>query len=168
MKANNTPNVSDLTRWIDLQLSTITEGVSAGYTLGNGNTVWIDKGTTVFIVSLANGKEVEIDSGNYITAEDMANAIIATLNTNTPTIMNAKETIANTPANLAKLHALATAGTPMFYIWLDAVDDTATTSVYLTEDAARADIARLEADDKEAGIYEPDAYSIINAAPYFA
>ena len=80
----------------------------------------------------------------------------------------ANETIANTPANLAKLHALAVNGTPMFYIWLDAVDDAATTSVYLTEDAARADIARLEADDKEAGIYEPDAYSIINAAPYFA
>lgn len=82
--------------------------------------------------------------------------------------MNANETIANTPANLAKLHALAVNGTPMFYVWLDAADDAATTSVYLTEDAARADIARLEADDKEAGIYEPDAYSIINAAPYFA
>lgn len=87
---------------------------------------------------------------------------------NTPSAMNANETIANTPANLAKLHALAVNGTPMFYVWLDAVDDAATTSVYLTEDAARADIARLEADDKEAGIYEPDAYSIINAAPYFA
>lgn len=87
---------------------------------------------------------------------------------NTPSTMNANETIANTPANLAKLHTLAVNGTPMYYIWLDAVDDAATTSVYLTEDAARADIARLEADDKEAGIYEPDAYRIINAAPYFA
>lgn len=87
---------------------------------------------------------------------------------NTPTTMNANETIANTPANLAKLHALAVNGSPMFYIWLDAVDDAATTSVYLTESAARADIARLEADDKEAGIYEPDAYRIINAAPYFS
>lgn len=82
--------------------------------------------------------------------------------------MNANETIANTPANLAKLHTLAVNSTPMFYIWLDAVDDAATTSVYLTEGAARADIARLESDDKEAGIYEPDAYRIINAAPYFA
>ncbi len=82
--------------------------------------------------------------------------------------MNANETIANTPANLAKLHTLAVNGSPMFYIWLDAVDDAATTLVYLTEGAARADIARLEADDKEAGIYEPDAYRIINAAPYFA
>lgn len=87
---------------------------------------------------------------------------------NTPSTMNANETIANTPANLAKLHTLAVNGTPMYYIWLDAVDDAATTSVYLTEDAARADIKRLEADDKEAGIYEPDAYRIINAAPYFA
>lgn len=99
-------------------------------------------------------------------------AVISFLETpnpdNTPSTMNANEAIANTPANLAKLHALAVNGSPMFYIWLDAVDDAATTSVYLTEDAARADIARLEADDKEAGIYEPDAYRIINAAPYFA
>lgn len=168
MKANNTPNISDLARWIDIQLSTIIEGVSAGYTLGNYNSVWIDKGATVFNVSLANGGTVEIDSDNYNTSEEIANAIISTLNTTTPTTMNANETIANTPANLAKLHTLATAGTPMFYIWLDAVDDAATTSVYLSEGAARADIARLEADDKEAGIYEPDAYRIIDAAPYFA
>lgn len=87
---------------------------------------------------------------------------------NTHTTANASETITNTPANLARLHALAVNGTPLFYIWLDAVDDTATQLVYFTEDAARADIARLEADDKEAGIYEPDAYRIINAAPYFA
>lgn len=76
--------------------------------------------------------------------------------------------MATTPANLAKLHTLATAGTPMFYIWLDAVDDAATTSVYLSEGAARADIARLEADDMEAGIYEPGSYRIIDARPYFA
>lgn len=166
MKTNNTPNVSDLARWIDLQLSTIIEGVSAGYTLGNYNSVWIDKGATVFNVSLSNGETVEIDSDNYSTAEDIANAIISTLD-NTPATMNAKETIANTPANLAKLHTLAVNGAPMFYIWLDAVDDAATTSVYLTEDAACADIARLESDDKEAGIYEPGAYRIINAAPLF-
>ena len=161
MKANN--KVTELAKWIESQLSTIIEGSSAGYTLGNGNTVWIDKCATVFSVSLANGETVDINSENYNTAEEIAKAIIATLN-NT---MNANETIANTPANLAKLHALAVNGTPMYYVWLDAVDDAATTSVYLTEDAARADIARLEADDKEAGIYEPDAYSIINAAPYF-
>lgn len=91
MKANNTPNVLDLTRWIDLQLSTITEGVSSGYTLGNYNSVWIDKGATVFNISLATGETVEIDSDNYNTAEDIANAIISTLNT-TPATMNANGT----------------------------------------------------------------------------
>ena len=85
MKTNTHPNVLDLARWIDLQLSTITEGVSAGYTLGNYNSVWIDKGATVFNVSLANGATVEIDSDNYNTAEEIATAIIATLN-NTPTM----------------------------------------------------------------------------------
>ena len=83
MKTNTPTNVSDLSRWIDLQLSTITEGVSAGYTLGNYNSVWIDKGSTVFNVSLANGDTVEIDSDNYSTAEEIATAIISTLN-NTP------------------------------------------------------------------------------------
>lgn len=89
MKANNIHKVSDLSRWIDLQLSTIIEGVSAGYTLGNGNTVWIDKGATVFNVSLANGETFAIDSDNYRTAEEIAKAIISTIN-NT---MNANETV---------------------------------------------------------------------------
>lgn len=85
----NTPNVSDLARWIDLQLSTIIEGISAGYALGNYNSVWIDKGATVFNVSLANGETVEIDSDKYNTAEEIATAIISTL---TPTTMNTNET----------------------------------------------------------------------------
>ena len=89
MKANNIPKVSDLSRWIDLQLSTIIEGVSSGYTLGNGNTVWIDKGATVFNVSLSNGETVVIDSDNYSTAEEIAKAIISTINNTT---MNANET----------------------------------------------------------------------------
>lgn len=88
---DNTPNVADLARWIDLQLSTIIDGVSAGYTLGNYNSVWIDKGSTVFNVSLANGETVEIDSDNYNTAEEIATAIISTLK-NTPATMNADET----------------------------------------------------------------------------
>ena len=95
MKTNNTPNVADLARWIDLQLSTIIDGVSAGYTLGNYNSVWIDKGATVFNVSLANGETVEIDSDNYNTAEEIANAIISTLNNTTPTTMTANETTEN-------------------------------------------------------------------------
>lgn len=89
MKANNIPKVSDLSRWIDLQLSTIISGVSSGYTLGNGNTVWIDKGATVFNVSLANGKMVDIDAEKYSTAEEIANAIISTIDNK----MNANETI---------------------------------------------------------------------------
>lgn len=70
MKTNNTPNVSDLAR--------------------NYNSVWIDKGATVFNISLANGETVEIDSDNYSTAEEIANAIISTLNTNTPSTMKTK------------------------------------------------------------------------------
>lgn len=96
MKANNTPNVLDLARWIDIQLSTIIEGISAGYALGNYNSVWIDKGATVFNISLATGETVEIDSDNYSTAEEIANAIIATLNTTTPvSLSDAKEIVAS-------------------------------------------------------------------------
>lgn len=101
MKANNIPKVSDLSRWIDLQLSTITDGVSSGYTLGNGNTVWIDKGATVFNVSLANGETFDIDSDNYNTAEDIAIAILSALNETTPPTKN-RTTMktTTTPANL--------------------------------------------------------------------
>ena len=76
MKANNITKVTELAKWIDLQLSTIIDGVSSGYTLGNGNTVWIDKGATVFNVSLLNGETFDIDPDNYRTAEEIAKAII--------------------------------------------------------------------------------------------
>ncbi len=102
MKANNTPDISDLARWIDLQLSTIIEGVSAGYSLGNYNAVWIDRGETVFTVSLANDETVEIDSDNYNSAKEIADAIIATIN-NTPATMNANETVS--AAIIAELEA---------------------------------------------------------------
>lgn len=105
---NTTPNVSDLARWIDLQLSTIIEGVSAGYTLGKYNSVWIDKGSSVFNVSLANGETVAIDSDNYNTAEEIATAIISTLN-NTTATMNANETQAPKFSELA--HAKMKAST---------------------------------------------------------
>lgn len=97
---NNTPNVTNLARWIDLQLSTIIEGVSAGYTLGNYNSVWIDKGSTVFNVSLANGETVEIDSDKYNTAEEIANAILSALNGTTPPTKNrtTMKTTNTTPA----------------------------------------------------------------------
>lgn len=95
MKKNTTPNFSDLSRWIDFQLSTITEGVSSGYTLGNYNSVWIDKGATVFNVTLANGDTVEIDSDNYSTAEEIATAIISTLNNTPVTLSGAEEIVAS-------------------------------------------------------------------------
>lgn len=110
---DNTPNISDLARWIDMQLSTIMEGVSAGYTLGNYNSVWIDKGATVFNVSLANGGTVEIDSDNYNTSEEIANAIISTLNNTTPTTMNAnhiRESISRLRYELQQYHDNASKG----------------------------------------------------------
>ena len=84
MKANNPLNVSDLANWINFQLSTIIEGVSAGYTLGNNNSVWIDRGATMFTVSLATSEEIEVNSDDYNTAEEIAKAIISILNKNTP------------------------------------------------------------------------------------
>lgn len=102
---DNTPNVSALARWIDLQLSTIIEGVSAGYSLGNCNSVWIDKGATVFNVSLANGETVEVDSDNYNTAEDIAIAILSALNETTPPTKNRTTMKTTTAAILDELNA---------------------------------------------------------------
>lgn len=107
MKANNTLNVSDLTNWINFQLSTIIEGVSAGYTLGNNNTVWIDRGATVFTVSLATGEEIEIDSDNYATAEDIAKAIISAVNKNTPSTSDTMNTETKT---MNEVNELSNAG----------------------------------------------------------
>lgn len=89
----NTTNISDLANWINFQLSTIIEGVSSGYTLGNYCSVWIDKGATTFTVSLATGEEIKIDSDNYANAEDIAKAIISTLNTNTTDTTNETKAI---------------------------------------------------------------------------
>lgn len=73
---NNTINVAHLAHWVDTQLSTIIEGVSAGYSLGNYNSVWIDKVATVFTIALSNGEEYKLDSDNYNNAEEIAVAII--------------------------------------------------------------------------------------------
>lgn len=86
--------IKELAKWIDLQLSTVIEGVSAGYTLGDGNTVWIDRGGKVFNVQIENGETVHIDSDNYSTVDEIAIAIISAVG-NTPTVMKANETTAN-------------------------------------------------------------------------
>lgn len=199
MKTNNIPNVSELANWIELQLSTIIEGVSAGYTLGNGNTVWIDKGDKVFTVSLANGNTVNIDSDNYNNSKEIANAIIETINTNTPSTMNANETTAICPLdfdtvfdayNYAMAHrhdenplavaiptdahgtdygrSLALNGVKLFAVWSDELEETANGYVYTTEAGAREAMAHVEANDKEAGVYEPDYYKVLDMSKYFA
>lgn len=96
----NKLTISSLARWIDFQLSTIIEGTSAGYSLGNNNTVWIDKGATVFAVSLANGKQIDIESDKYNTAEEIAKAIISVLHNNTPETYTDMETNSTTLSNL--------------------------------------------------------------------
>ena len=102
MKANNI-NSADLANWINFQLSTIIEGVSAGYTLGNNSTVWIDRGATVFTVSLATGEEIEVNSDDYNTAEDIAKAIISTLNKNTTPSTSDTMNTETTPVEFSEL-----------------------------------------------------------------
>lgn len=48
------------------------------------------------------------------------------------------------------------------------LDDTATEYIYTTEAGAREVLAQVEANDKEAGIYEPNFYKVLDMTKYFA
>lgn len=66
------------------------------------------------------------------------------------------------------LRSLVINGVKVFGIWCDAMDDTATSLLYTTEAGAREAMAQVEANDKEAGVYEPDYYKVIDLSKYFA
>ncbi len=66
------------------------------------------------------------------------------------------------------LRSLVINGVNVFGVWCDAMDDTATSMLYTTEAGAREAMAQVEANDREAGIYEPDYYKVIDLSKYFA
>lgn len=59
-------------------------------------------------------------------------------------------------------------GVKLYGIWCDFLDDTATEYIYTTEAGAREVLAQVEANDKEAGIYEPNFYKVLDMTKYFA
>lgn len=65
------------------------------------------------------------------------------------------------------LHSLAVNGVKLFGVWCDFLDDTATGYIYTTEAGAREAMAQVEANDKDAGIYEPDFYTVRDMTKYF-
>lgn len=65
------------------------------------------------------------------------------------------------------LHSLAVNGVKLFGVWCDFLDDTATEYIYTTEAGAREAMAQVEANDKDAGIYEPDFYTVRDMTKYF-
>lgn len=64
--------------------------------------------------------------------------------------------------------SLAINGVKLFGVWSDALDSTANGYVYTTEAGAIEAMKQIEEDDKEAGIYEPDYYTVIDMTKYFA
>lgn len=66
------------------------------------------------------------------------------------------------------LHSLAMNGIKLYGIWCEFLDDTATEYIYTTEAGAREALAQVEANDKEAGIYEPNFYKVLDMTKYFA
>ncbi|MDE6534502.1 MAG: hypothetical protein K2K82_00660 [Muribaculaceae bacterium] len=65
-------------------------------------------------------------------------------------------------------HSLALNGVKLFGVWSDALDSTANGFVYTTEAGAIEAMKQVEEDDKEAGIYEPDYYTVLDMTKYFA
>lgn len=70
--------------------------------------------------------------------------------------------------NAPLLRSLVLNGVKVFGVWCDAMDDTATSLLYTTEAGAREAMVGIEADDREAGVYEPDYYKVIDLSKYFA
>ena len=64
--------------------------------------------------------------------------------------------------------SLAINGVKLFGVWSDALDSTANGYVYTTEAGAVEAMKQVEEDDKEAGIYEPDYYKVLDMTKYFA
>lgn len=63
--------------------------------------------------------------------------------------------------------SLALNGVKLFGVWSDALDSTANGYVYTTEAGAIEAMKQVEEDDKEAGIYEPDYYTVLDMTKYF-
>lgn len=65
-------------------------------------------------------------------------------------------------------HSLALNGVKLFAVWSDELEETANGYVYTTEAGAREAMAQVEANDKEAGIYEPNYWKVVDMTKYFA
>lgn len=66
------------------------------------------------------------------------------------------------------LHSLAVNGVKLFAVWSDELDDTVTEYVYTTEAGAREAMEQIEENDKEAGVFEPNYYKVIDFTKYCA
>jgi hypothetical protein len=64
--------------------------------------------------------------------------------------------------------SLALNGVKLFAVWSDELEETANGYVYTTETGAREAMAQVEANDREAGVYEPDYYKVVDMSRYFA
>ncbi len=64
--------------------------------------------------------------------------------------------------------SLALNGVKLFAVWSDELEETANGYVYTTEAGAREAMAEIEANDREAGVYEPDYWKVSDMTKYFA
>lgn len=64
--------------------------------------------------------------------------------------------------------SLALNGVKLFAVWSDELEETANGYVYTTEAGAREALAQVEANDREAGVYEPNYWKVFDMTRYFA
>lgn len=101
---------------------------------------------------------------DFPTAIDAYNYALAHQHDTTPLAVAIESNNHNAPL----LRSLVLNGVKVFGVWCDAMDDTATSLLYTTEAGAREAMAQIEANDREAGIYEPDYYAVVDMSKYFA
>ena len=64
------------------------------------------------------------------------------------------------------LNSLAANGVKLFAVWVNDFDEAATEYAYTTKAAAHEILNQLEEGDKDAGVYEPNYYSVIDFTKY--
>lgn len=66
------------------------------------------------------------------------------------------------------LRSLAVNGVKLFAVWSEELEETANGYVYTTEAGAREAMAQVEANDKNAGVYEPEYWEVFDMTKYYA
>ena len=120
--------------------------------------------TSVNSTMNANEINTAICPLDFPTAIDAYNYALAHQHDTTPLAV----AIESNNHNAQLLRSLVLNGVKLFAVWSDELEETANGYAYTTEAGAREAMAQVEANDKEAGVYEPNYWKVSDMTKYFA